>query len=349
MPEKKIDPTAAKSVISKGRRSKWWLRKGTPRSGFRYLDENGKTIKAKERLERIASIVIPPAWKYVRISPSSGSNVQAVGMDTTGRVQYIYGEKFVQRNERKKFAKIEKLGQYLPKLRETINKHLSLKDLPREKILAIMVRLIDRLYFRVGSNRSVSEYKTHGITTLQKKHLVIGRKGKLTFKFVGKSHIKHKFVLVDEELSQILKQLGTLGRSRKLFKYIDDDGKEHAIKPRELNNYIKELTSPEFSAKDLRTWGGTLLAAVELAEMENGSNKKERQKDIVKAVKKVADQLGNTPAVCRGSYIHPRVLSEYEKGHTLENFRPRKTRQIKKLEENLQLEEQALLRLFENQ
>lgn len=346
MAKERIDRAAAKAIIAKGRRSKWWVRKGTPKSGFHYLDPNGKKIRSKEKLERIASIVIPPAWKYVRISPSPRSDMQAVGMDTTGRVQYMYSERCTQRQQRKKFAKIEKLGKYLPKLRETTNKHILLKGLPREKVLAVMVRLIDRLYFRVGTDKSVRKYKTHGITTLQKRHLTIGRKGKLRFEFVGKSHVKHNVVLVDEKLADIMKQLSKLGRARKLFQYIDEEDKKRPIKPRELNNYIKELTSSEFSAKDLRTWGGTLLAAVELAELENGTNKKERQKDIVKAVKKVAEQLGNTPAVCRGSYIHPRVLSEYEKGHTLDEFRPQKTRRVKRLEENFEPEEQALVKLL---
>jgi len=346
MPKEKIDLAAVKAMISKGRRSKWWQRKGTLKSGFHYVDANGKKITSKEKVERIECIVIPPAWKYVRISPSPNSDMQAVGMDTSGRIQYIYSEKSVQKNQRKKFAKIEKLGEYLPVLHEKINKHIQLDGLPREKVLAVMVRLIDRLYFRVGTDESVRKYKTHGITTLQKKHLTIGRKGKLTFNFVGKSHVKHNVVLVDEKLAEIIKQLSNLGRARKIFQYVDEDDKKHAIKPNHLNKYIKELTSPEFSAKDLRTWGGTLLAAVELAEMKKGSNKSERQKDIIKAVKNVAEQLGNTPAVCRKSYIHPRVLSEYERGHTIEEFRPKKTRDLKKLEENFELEEQALLKML---
>lgn len=346
MPKEKIDRAAAKAMIVKGRRSKWWLRKGTPKSGFHYVDANGKKLSSKEKLERITSIVIPPAWKYVRISPSPNSDMQAVGMDTTGRVQYLYSERCVQRNQRKKFSKIEKLGEYLPALREKTNEHIRLSGLPKEKVLAVMVRLIDRLYFRVGTDKSVREYKTHGITTLQKKHLTIGRNGKLRFEFVGKSHVKHNVVLVDEKLAEVMKQLSKLGRARKIFQYVDEDDKKHAITPKDLNNYIKDLTSPDFSAKDLRTWGGTLLAAVELAEIEKGSNKKERQKDIVKAVKNVAEQLGNTPAVCRESYIHPSVLSEYELGHTIEEFRPKKTRRVKKLEENFELEEQALVKML---
>jgi DNA topoisomerase-1 len=346
MPKKKTDVAAAKAVIEKGRRSKWWLRKGTPKRGFQYVDADGKKISSKDKLERINSLVIPPAWKYVRISPSAHSDIQAVGMDTTGRVQYMYSERCVQRNQRKKFAKIEKLGDFLPELRKRTNEDIRLDGLPKEKVLAVMVRLIDNLYFRVGTDKSVREYKTHGITTLLKKHLTIGRKGKLRFEFVGKSHVKHNVVFVDENLADIMKQLTKLGRARKLFQYVDEDDRKHAVKPRELNSYIKQLTSSEFSAKDLRTWGGTLLAAVELAEMENGPNKKERQKDIVKAIKKVSEVLGNTPAVCRGSYIHPRVLAEYERGHTIAEFRPRKTRRVKKLEENFELEEQALVKML---
>ena len=341
-----FDTAKAKAIIEKGRRAKWWRRAGTMSRGFSYLDADGRKITDAEHLERIRSIVIPPAWKYVRISPFAGSSLQAVGMDTTGRVQYKYNPKFSEKQQRKKFAKIEKFGEHLPDLRRITSEHLALKGFPREKVLAVMMRLINSLYIRLGSEKSARHYKTYGITTLQNKHLVIGRKGKLIFEFVGKSHIKHRKVLVDEELAAVMRELKELGGSRKLFHYLDDEGKPCIVRPADINDYLKAATSPEFSSKDFRTWGGTLMAAVQLAELGAPGDEREMKKNIVKAVKNVAEQLGNTPTVCRGSYIHPAVLKTYEHGITLDEFRPRHTRRIKLAESGYEPEERALLKLF---
>ncbi len=350
MPKAKpvFDAAKARAMIAKGRRGKWWQRKGTPKSGFRYFDSSGDPIKDPAQIERIRSLVIPPAWKHVRICPAKGGRQQAVGMDTTGRIQYIYHPKFAERQQRKKFAKIERFGEYLPRLRDVTNEHISLKGFPREKVLAIALRLINSLYIRVGTDASAKKYRTFGITTLQNRHLTIGRKGELKFDFVGKSHVAHRLVVVDEELAGLMKKLKDIGPKRKLFHYINGDGKPNAIKPSDINRYIKEATSKEFSSKDFRTWGGTLMAAVELAEMGVASDEATAKKNVVNAVKRVADQLGNTPAVCRGSYIHPKVLRAYESGVTIDEFRPRRSRAIKKFQADYEPEEKALMKLFEN-
>jgi DNA topoisomerase-1 len=341
-----FDPAKAKAIIEKGRRAKWWRRVGSMGRGFSYVDASGKRITNPEDLERIKSIVIPPAWKYVRISPFAGSSLQAVGMDTTGRVQYKYHTKFTEKQQRKKFSKIESFGEHLPKLRKVTNEHLSLDGFPREKVLAVMMRLINSLYIRLANEKSARHYKTYGITTLQNKHLEISNKGKLVFDFVGKSHVKHRKVLVDEELASVMKDLKELGGSRKLFHYLDENGKACAVKPADINDYLKAATSPEFSSKDFRTWGGTLMAAVELAELGAVKEEAAIKKNIVKAIKNVAEQLGNTPTVCRSSYIHPAVLKNYEKGVTLDEFSPRRARRIKLAEADFEPEEKALLKLF---
>ena len=343
-----FDTKKAKENIEKGKRARWIKRKGGKSSGFHYVDKNGKKIKDEKILERIKSLVIPPAWKYVRISPAASSSLQAVGMDTTGRIQYLYHSKFSEKQQQKKFAKIEKFGEFLPKLRQTTNDHLSLEGFPREKVLAVMTRLINSLYIRVGTEKSVKNYKTYGITTLQNRHLEIGKKGELVFSFVGKHHIKHRKVLVDEELAGLMKDLKSIGKARKLFNYLDENGKTHPIKPSDINNYLKQATAPEFSAKDFRTWGGTLLAALELAEIGCCEDNKLLNKNILKAVKKVAEQLGNTPTVCRSSYIHPKVIKSYEAGITLDEFAPRKKRRIKRIQDETEAEEKALLKLFQN-
>ena len=341
-----FDTSRAKEICGKGRRGKWWQRVGSMKRGFSYVDCTGRKIKKEEDLERVRLLVIPPAWRHVRISPSPNSNLQAVGMDTTGRVQYKYHPRYSEKQQRKKFEKIERFGEHLPKLRKVTNEHLALEGFPREKVLAVMMRLINCLYFRVGTEQSVRHYKTYGITTLKNRHLSFGRRGELIFDFVGKSHKKHRKVLVDEELSTLMKDLKALGGARKLFNYIDEEGKVRPVKPADVNAYLKEATSVEYTAKDFRTWGGTLLAAVELAELGPAEEETLIKKNLVKAVKCVAEQLGNTPTVCRGSYIHPKVISAYESGVTLDEYRPRRSRQIRRTESDFDPEERALIKLL---
>jgi DNA topoisomerase-1 len=342
-----FDERRTREIIEKGKRARWWKRQGSKTRGFHYVDADGKKISDEKHLERIKSLVIPPAWKYVRISPFATSSLQAVGMDTTGRIQYLYHSKFSEKQQQKKFAKIEKFGEYLPKLRQMTNEHLSLEGFPREKVLAVMLRLINSLYIRIGTEKSVKHYKTYGITTLQNRHLQIGKNGELVFDFVGKHHIKHRKVLVDEELCAIMNDLKNIGGARKLFHYLDENGKPRPIKPKDINDYLKTATSTEFSAKDFRTWGGTLLAALELAEIGKADDEKTLKKNVLKAIKNVAEQLGNTPTVCRGSYIHPKVLKSYESGVTLDEFVPKRRRKIKRIQNEYEAEEKALMKMFQ--
>ena len=347
-PKPQFDKAKARETIEKGRRAKWLQRRGSKGRGFYYTDANGKRVTDGETLERIKSLVIPPAWRYVRISPAASTAIQAVGMDTTGRIQYLYHPKFSERQTRKKFEKIERFGKYLPRLRAVTNEHISLDGFPREKVLAVMMRLINSLYIRIGTEKSARHYRTYGITTLKNNHLEIKRNGELVFDFVGKSHIKHRKVLVDEELASVMKDLKQLGAAKKLFHYVNGDGKPRPIKPADINAYIKEATAPEFSSKDFRTWGGTLLAAIELAEIGTAEDERSIKKNIVKIVKNVAEELGNTPTVCRGSYIHPTVLKSYESGVTIDEFRPKKRRRIRRVEGDYEPEERALLRLLDH-
>jgi DNA topoisomerase-1 len=211
-----------------------------------------------------------------------------------------------------------------------------------------MMRLINSLYFRVGSEKSARHYKTYGITTLQNRHLTIDPRGRLIFDFVGKSHIKHRKILVDRDLAAVMAELKAIGPARKLFHYVAEDGTLRNIKPADINAYIKSATAPEFSSKDFRTWGGTLLAAVELAELGPADEEPEKKRRLVKAVKRVAEDLGNTPTVCRSSYIHPTVIKAYENGTTIAEFQPRRTRRITLAEHDYSPEERALIKLLAN-
>jgi DNA topoisomerase I len=332
--------------VTRDRRRHWWRRSGSKSRGFRYETANGRPLEDEAALERIRSLVIPPAWRDVRISPSPRSHLQALGVDKMGRVQRIYNPSFVARRARRKYEKIERFGEALPLLRRKANEDIGREGLGKERVLAAVVRLINDLYFRVGSEESVKRYRTYGVTTLRNRHLEIKRGGRLEFDFTGKHHIKHRRILVDEELAALVRDIKSL-RGAKLFQYVGEDGKTRPITSRDVNDYIKSAAGADFSAKDFRTWGGTLLAAVELAEIGCCENERHVKKNVVAAVKRVAERLGNTPAVCRSCYIHPKVLEVYERGRTIEEFRPRRARRlIRGHQPEYTVEELALLKLL---
>jgi DNA topoisomerase I len=335
----------AKETVGRGPRKRWWRRRGSKKTGFWYQDANGKRITDEAQLERIGSLVLPPAWTHVRISPSARSALQAVGIDSSGRVQYKYHASFTERQQRKKYEKIVAFGQSLPTLRRVTNQHIEMEGFPRERVLALVIRLINDLYFRVGSESSVKRYRTYGVTTLRNRHLEIKRGGRLVFSFVGKHHIRHRRIIVDEELATVMRDLKALG-GPKLFEYIAEDGRIHPVTPRDVNEYIKTATGPEFSAKDFRTWGGSLLAAVRLAEVGKAEDEKQIKRNVVRAIKRVAEHLGNTPTVCRSCYVHPGVIERYKEGLTLEEFRPKRLRYIRRLQPEYEPEEMALLKLL---
>jgi DNA topoisomerase I len=332
-------------VVGRGCRSRWWRRVGTKERGFHYEDPSGTRIRDKKVLERIKALKIPPAWSEARINPSPNGRLQAVGIDTSGRVQYLYHAKFAESRSRKKFAKIERFGEKLPELRRATNEDIERKGFPRDRVLAVVIRLINELYFRLGTEASVKQYKTYGVTTLRNRHLEILPGGRLVFRFTGKHHIYHRHVLVDRELAALMKQIKAIRGSR-LFNYIGEDGKPHPVTPRDVNDYIKAATGPEFSAKDFRTWGGTLLAAIALAEIGSAENERKAKRNMVQAVKRVAEHLGNTPTVCRSCYIHPVVFERYREGVTLDEFRKRAERAIRRTQPEYEVEELALIKLF---
>ncbi|MBA2646320.1 MAG: DNA topoisomerase IB [Pyrinomonadaceae bacterium] len=343
----KVEKGAIDSIL-RGARAKWWLRRGAKKRGFRYETAAGRRVTDEAQLERIKSLVIPPAWREVRVSPSARSSLQAIGLDTGGRVQRVYHTSFSARQQRRKYEKIERFGEHLASLRKKTNEDINQEGLTRERVLAVVVRLINDLYFRVGSEESVARYRTYGVTTLRSKHLEIKRDGSLIFSFIGKHHIHHRRVVVDEELAMLMRDIQAIGGA-KVFEYINEDGKVRAVTPRDVNDYIKAAMSPEFSAKDFRTWGGTLLAAIKLAELGPAGDEKEAKQNLVRAVKKVSERLGNTPSVCRSCYVHPAVLECYLQGVTLTEFRPRKERRIRRQQPEYEAEELALMKMFRAQ
>lgn len=332
--------------VAKGRRGRWWHRKGSARRGFYYTDHLGKRITDETQIERIRSLAIPPAWRFVRICPASAGRLQAVGVDLADRLQYIYHPDFARRQQQKKYAKVLRFAKMLPRLRQATSTHIRQKEMTRERVTAVVIRLMNSLYIRVGSVRNARRHRTYGATTLQRRHLKVEPKGKLVFSFRGKGGIKHRIIHVDHTLARIISELrSNSGNSPFLFHYTSEDGTVRRVTSRDVNDYLKEVTAPEFSVKDLRTWGATRLAAIELASRGPAEDEKGAEKAIREVICSVAEKLGNTPAVCRSAYIHPDVLDAYREGVLIDKALSNGT--VKSAGPRLDQTEKALLRLLE--
>ena len=276
--------------------------------GFIYFHD-GRQLTAQETVGRLNALRVPPAWRGVKISVSPNAKIQATGYDKADRLQYIYHPKFRAAKEKEKFERILKFARALPKMRQTVNKHLSSEGLNREKILATIVKLMDEAYFRVGTEEYARDNQHYGISTLRTRHVSV-EGDTITFDFVGKSGQRQRQKLTNRRLANIIKQLDELP-GYEMFKYFDDNGELVKVDSEEVNGYIKEVMGDGFSAKDFRTWGGTLLATAELSAAERARNKNERKKMVTVCVQKVARKLGNTPAIARSSYIDPRVIASF--------------------------------------
>jgi DNA topoisomerase-1 len=288
-----------------------WTRQGS-KTRFRYFDAKGREITDEQKLERIRSLVIPPAWKDVWISPSARSKLQATGVDAAGRKQYLYHPAYRAKQEQAKYDKLIRFAERLPQLREAMAEHMELEGLPPDKVAAIATRLINLGWFRVGGDRYAKTSRTFGITTLRKSHVAV-RGSRVSFRYRGKHSIMLRSAVVDAELAAAVKELLALPGPR-LFQYEAPDGSRCNLDQRRLNEYIKRYLGEEFSAKDFRTWGGTLLAAVGLAEHDLPENPTQAKRRISAVMRNVAEKLGNTPAVARSSYVSPAVVEQYVDG-----------------------------------
>jgi DNA topoisomerase-1 len=295
--------------------TKPWRREGSQEEGFRYIAANGRELSSEAALKRVRALAIPPAWRDVRIDPSPAAKIQAVGSDEAGRRQYIYHPRFVQRRARRKFGKMLLFARSLPRLREVTNEHLRRESLDRDRVLATIVRLMVRGYFRVGSERYAVRNRTFGIATLEKKHLTIDGND-LVFRYKGKRGIDQRRVVADSPLVVIMQELLELPGPR-LFRYVGEKGEVRDVRSADVNAYVKRILGEKYTSKDIRTWGGTVRAATILADLGPATNRREAEKNVVLACKLVSTELGNTPAVCRSAYIHPAVLERYLKGETI--------------------------------
>ena len=296
-----------------------WRRAGS-KGRFRYLDGRGNPIGDPAKIERIESLVIPPAWKDVWISPRAGAKLQATGVDKAGRRQYLYHPDYRARQEQAKFDKLVRFAEALPELRQAMGEHMTHDPYDRERVCAVAVRLINMSWFRVGSDRYAKTSRTHGVTTLTRSHVAV-RGTRVTFRFRAKHKVLVRTSIVDHELAGAIKDLLAQPGPARLFRY-DSDGDTCNLTGAVLNDYIQEHMGEEFTAKDFRTWGGTLTAAIALAEHGVADSEAEAKRIVVNVMRTVGEKLGNTPTVARTSYVSPAVVEQYLDGRTLEDFRP---------------------------
>jgi DNA topoisomerase-1 len=292
-----------------------WRRVGTPEAGFDYLRGDGKPLRSEAALARIRKLAIPPAWTDVHINADPAGKVQAYGFDAAGRKQYRYHPDHVAKGAKKKYRKLLEYARAIPRLREATEQHLRQTGVGRERVLATVVRLIMRGFFRIGSEEYAVTNKTFGIATLQKKHLTI-QGNNLVFRYVGKKSIDQRSVVADTPLVEVLHEILELPGKR-LFQFVDEEGKVRPVTAAEVNSYIKQIVGERYTSKDMRTWGGTVRMATILSDLGPPQSEREAKKNLVLACKLVSSELGNTPSVCRSAYVHPSVMERYAQGKTI--------------------------------
>jgi DNA topoisomerase-1 len=308
---------------------------------FEYFDTEGKRIRDETRLLRIRRLAIPPAYTNVWICPSPNGHLQATGRDARGRKQYRYHERWREVRDENKYERMLVFGKALPKIRRRVQRDLRRQGLPREKVLATVVQLLERTFIRIGNEEYAKENKSFGLTTLRNRHVDV--KGeKLKFSFRGKSGVEHEVDVKDRRLAKIIRQLQELP-GQDIFQYVNGDGVKRSVTSQDVNEYLQEITGEEFTAKDFRTWAGTVLAAMALHAQEAFKTQIEAKKNVKDAIAAVAKILGNTPTVCRKCYVHPAVLETYLSGAMIEGLQEKTEETLAKKLPSLRSQEAAVL------
>ncbi len=294
-------------------------RHGSPQKGFRYKSANGQRSNGRD-MTRIQNLKIPPAWTHVSINSAPNAKFQAIGRDAAGRWQYLYHEHHIRRREIRKFRRLIKFAEALPKLRLNVSRHLRQTGLGRERVMSCILRILSTCFMRPGSEVYASENGSYGLATLLPEHVKV--KGEVVdFDFPGKSGVRQKRQVKDAQVAKVVRAL-LKQRAKEVFKFRNETGEFIDVKSRHINEYIKEVMGENFSAKDFRTWAGTLVCACALARAGTemlGKNSLRKRK-LIAAIRETAEVLGNTPAVCRGSYICPEIISNFEKGKIIDNY-----------------------------
>jgi DNA topoisomerase-1 len=283
--------------------------------GFTYIDPDGQVIRSREMIDRFRALVIPPAWTDVWICPYDDGHLQVTARDGRGRKQYRYHPGFRKHRDGTKFERMFELSDVLWKIRERVESDIELDGLARDKIMATVVWLLETTLIRIGSDEYAKANKSFGLTTLRRRHVaVVG--SELRFEFRGKSGIQHAVAVTDRRIARIVQRCQAL-RGEELFKYLDDEGKRQTVQAEDVNAYLQDITGRDITAKDFRTWAGTMLVAEALRKTGPANTKREAEKNVVAAVDLTAKRLGNTRSVCRKYYIHPALIEAYLEGSVL--------------------------------
>ncbi len=314
-------------------------------ASFRYVGPDDRPMRDAETLRRIAALAIPPAWTAVWICQHARGHLQATGRDAKGRKQYRYHPRWRAMRDATKYARMIAFGEALPRIRERVNHDLARHGLPREKVLATVVRLLETTLIRIGNEEYAKTNRSYGLTTMRNRHVAIAG-ATVRFHFRGKSGVEHTIGVSDRRLAGIVRRCRELPGSE-LFQYLDDDGARQSIDSGDVNAYLREITGEEFSAKDFRTWAGTVFAAMALQEFEAFDSETQAKQNVVSAIERVAQRLGNTPSVCRKCYVHPAVLDAYLDGTMLAILKQRAEQEIADSLDGLKPEEAAVLALLQ--
>ena len=319
--------------------------------GWAFYEPDGTRISDPAQRKRINSLVIPPAWTDVWICPDPNGHIQATARDARGRKQYRYHPSYREARDKSKFRRILEFSEVLPDIRDRVERDLRARDLSRRQILATVVRLLDRTLIRVGNDEYARENRSFGLTTLRGRHVQI-KGATMRFSFRGKSGVQHDVAITDRRLARIVQQCQDLP-GQELFKFLDAAGKRQSVASDDVNAYLRVITGRDITAKDFRTWAGTMLAAQQLHAMGTASSQRATEKNIVRAIDIVAERLGNTRSVCRKYYVHPALLAAYQQGRTAPLPLPVGTPPARKRRESpppaLRLEEVAVLQFLQEE
>jgi DNA topoisomerase I len=312
--------------------------------GFTYTRADGSKLSEPDVLKRIRALAIPPAWTDVWICPWVDGHIQATGRDAKGRKQYRYHARFREVRESTKYEHVVAFADALPSIREKVREHIALRGLPREKVLATVVHLLESTLIRVGNDDYAKQNNSYGLTTLKNRHVAVDG-NEVRFRFTGKSGKQWSLRVRDSRIAKIIKACQELP-GQELIQYVDEEGNCRDVTSTDVNDYLREITGTDITAKDFRTWAGTVLAAMALNELESFDSAAQAKRNLRAAIEKVSGRLGNTPTICRKCYVHPEVLNSYMDGNLVLELKSKAESELRSGMESLKPEEAAVLALL---
>jgi DNA topoisomerase-1 len=320
------------------------IRRKKAGTGFSYVRPDGSKLTGPDTMKRIKALAIPPAWTDVWICPSPDGHIQATGRDAKGRKQYRYHARFREVRESTKYERVVAFADALPSIRDTVREHMALRGLPREKVVATVVHLLETTLIRVGNDDYARQNNSYGLTTLKNRHVAV-EGNEVRFRFTGKGGKQWSLRVRDRRIAKIIKACQELP-GQELLQYIDEQGNCQDVTSTDVNEYLKAITGKDITAKDFRTWAGTVLAAMTLSELQSFDNAAQAKRNLRSAIEKVSARLGNTPTICRRCYIHPEVLNCYMDGNLILEIKSQVESELRSAVENMKPEEAAVLALL---